>query len=129
MTKSSSKSATAALSYQLFLVLDNNLLSDVTYLGGLKGNGYIPDYDISPVSFERLARQRLETAVFLGSYNPTHTLRLADVPPAQLLEPLASFLVFKSGTDRHIRENIKPLPTAISDDQAIHRLLRRRRED
>lgn len=110
--------ASAGPRYQLFLVLDNNLLSDVTYLGGLKGNGYIPDYDISPVSFERLARQRLETAVFLGSYNPTHTLRLADVPPAQLLEPLASFLVFKSGTDRRIRENIKPLPTAISDDQA-----------
>ncbi|HET9177943.1 MAG TPA: hypothetical protein VFQ24_06255 [Terriglobia bacterium] len=104
--------------YQLFLVLDNNLLSDVTYLGGLKGNGYIPDFEIYPVSFERLARQRLETAVFLGSYNPTHTLRLADVPPARLLEPLASFLVFKSRTDRRIRENIQPVPTAISTDQA-----------
>jgi hypothetical protein len=104
--------------YQLFLVLDNNLLFDVTYLGGLKAKGYIPDYDIYPVSFERLARQRLETAVFLGSYNPAHTKRLADVPVDRLTEPLASFLVFKSRTDRRIRENIQPIPTAISDDQA-----------
>ena len=110
--------ASAGPRYQLFLVLDNNLISDVTYLGGLKGNGYIPDYDLYPVSFERLARQRLETAVFLGSYNPGHTLRLADVPPARLTDPLASFLVFKSRTDRRIRENIQPVPTAISNDQA-----------
>jgi hypothetical protein len=104
--------------YQIFLVLNNNLLSDVAYLGTLKGKGYIPDYELDPVTFEGLARRRLETVVFLGSYNPTRTLRLADLPPGRLLEPLTSFLVFKSTTDRRVRESIQPVPTTLSNDQA-----------
>jgi hypothetical protein len=112
------KNASSGPRYQIFLVLSNNLLSDFPYLGTLKGKGYIPDYELDPVTFEGLARRRLETAVFLGSYNPTRTLRLADLPPGRLLEPLASFLVFKSTTDRRVRENIQPVPTTLSNDQA-----------
>ncbi|TAM84699.1 MAG: lytic transglycosylase domain-containing protein [Acidobacteria bacterium] len=112
------KNAGAGPHYQIFLVLDNDLLSDVPYLGGLKAKGYIPDFELYPISFEGLARRRLETAVFLGSYNPTGALPLSDVPPTRLLEPLASFLVFKSMTDRRVRENIQPVPTTLSNDQA-----------
>src|SRR5574337_1469609 len=60
------KNAGSGPRYQIFLVLDNNLLSDVPYLGRLKGKGYIPDFELYPVTFESLARRRLETAVFLG---------------------------------------------------------------
>jgi hypothetical protein len=112
------KNTAAGPRYQIYLVLDNNLLSDVPYLGRLKGKGYIPDYGLYPVSFEGLARRRLETAVFLGSYNPTTTSRLADLPPSRLIEPLASFLVFKSRTDRRVRESIQPVPITLSVDQA-----------
>jgi hypothetical protein len=112
------KNASTGPRHQIFLVLNNNLLSDVPYLGRLKGKGYIPDYELCPVTFEGLARRRLETAVFLGTYNPARTLQLADVPPARLLEPLASFLLFKSTTDRRVRESIPPVPTTLSIDQA-----------
>lgn len=112
------KNADAGPRYEIFLVLDNNLLSDVPYLGQLKAKGYIPDYTLDPITFEGLARRRLETSVFLGSYNPKTTLRLADVSPARLLEPLASFLFFKSKTDRRVRERIEPVPTTLSMDQA-----------
>jgi hypothetical protein len=112
------KDAGAGPRYQIFLVLDNNLLSDVPYLGRLYAKGYIPDYRLYPVSFEGLARKRLETSVFLGSYNPTKTPRLVDLPPGRLIEPLASFLVFKSRTDRRVREHIDPVPTTLSMDQA-----------
>jgi hypothetical protein len=104
--------------YQIFLVLDNNLLAAVPYLGRLKARGYIPDYKLDPVSFETLARSRLETTVFLGSYNPTNAPRLSDLPPSRLIEPLASFLVFKSHTDRRVRERIQPVPTTLSIGQA-----------
>jgi hypothetical protein len=112
------KDAGAGPRYQIFLVLNNNLLADVPLLGSLKAKGYIPDYEFDPVSFETLARRRLETTVFLGTYNPTRTPRLADLPPSRLIEPLASFLVFKSRTDRRVREGIQPVPTTLSDDQA-----------
>ena len=104
--------------YQIFLVLDNDLLSAVPYLGRLKAKGYIPDYELRPVTFEGLARSRLETTVFLGSYNPTNAPRLASLPTSRLLEPLASFLVFKSKTDRRVRERIEPVPTTLSIGQA-----------
>jgi hypothetical protein len=112
------KNADAGPRYEIFLVLDNNLLSDVPYLGRLKAKGYIPDYQLDPVTFESLARKRLETSVFLGSYHPTTTPRLAELPPSRLIEPLASFLLFKSRTDRRVRENIAPVPTTLSMDQA-----------
>ena len=104
--------------YEIFLVLDNNLLSDVPYLGRLTAKGYIPDYQLRPVSFEGLARMRLQTTVFLGSYNPTHTPRLSSLSTSQLLVPLARFLVFKSRTDRRVREQIQPVPTTLTFDQA-----------
>jgi len=104
--------------YEIFLVLDNNLLSDFPFLGRLKAKGYIPDFKLDPITFERLARSRLETSVFLGSYNPTTTLRLADLPASRLIQPLASFLLFKSRTDRRVRERIKPVPTPLSMGQA-----------
>lgn len=112
------KNAGTGPRYEIFLVLNNDLLSDVPFLGRLKAIGYIPDYTLDPVTFEVLARRRLETSVFLGSYNPTTTLRLADVSPSRLLEPLTSFLYFKSKTDRRVREHIEPVPTTLSMDQA-----------
>jgi hypothetical protein len=112
------KNAGAGPRYEIFLVLDNNLLSDIPFLGRLKAKGYIPDYQLDPATFEGLARKRLETSVFLGSYNPTTTPQLAELPPSRLIEPLASFLLFKSRTDRRVRENIAPVPTTLSMDQA-----------
>ena len=104
--------------YEIFLVLDNNLLSDYPFLGGLKAKGYIPDFKLYPVTFEGLARERLETSVFLGSYNPASFPALAELPPSRLVEPLASFLLFKSMTDRRVREHIEPVPTTLSSGQA-----------
>ena len=104
--------------YEIHLVLDNDLLSDLPYLGRLTAKGYIPDYQLLPVSFEGLARMRLETSVFLGSYNPTQTPRLSSLSTSQLLIPLARFLVFKSRTDRRVRERIEPVPTTLTFDQA-----------
>jgi hypothetical protein len=84
----------------------------------MQAKGFIPGFTLRPVSFQNLARKRLETSVFLGSYNPHRTPRLASLPRDQLLAPLASFLMFKSVTDRRVRERIPPVPTTLSDGQA-----------
>lgn len=112
------KNAEGGPRYQIFLVLDNNLLSAVPYLARMSAKGYIPDYTLCPVSFQNLARKRLETTVFLGCYNPTTVPPLASLPNSRLLLPLARFLVFKSRTDRRVRERIPPVPTTLSMDQA-----------
>jgi len=104
--------------YQIFLVLNNDLLSDVPYLGSVKAKGYIPDYKLCPVSFQDLARKRLQTAVFLSCYDPLTTPRLASLHHSRLLVPLARFLVFKSRTDRRVRERIAPVPKTLSFVQA-----------
>lgn len=104
--------------YQIFLVLDNDLLSDVPYLARAQARGYIPGYTLYPASFQDLARKRLETAVFLGSYDPASTPRLSSLPQSRLLLPLANFLLFKSTTDRRVREHIPPTPTPLSFGQA-----------
>lgn len=112
------KNAADGPHFQIFLVLDNNLLTDVPCLDRIEAKGYIPGYKLLPVSFEVLARKRLETSVFVGSYNPPHAPRLAALPRLRLLTPLASFLMFKSMTDRRVREQIEPVPTTLSYAQA-----------
>ncbi len=112
------KNTEAGPRYQIFLVLNNDLLSDAPYLAKLKARGYIPDYKFFPVSYQDLARKRLETAVFLGCYNPKTAPRLVSLNHSDLLVPLARFLVFKSRTDRRVREHIPPVPTTLSFGQA-----------
>jgi len=112
------KSTEAGPRYRIFLVLDNDLLSAVPYLGRLKAEGYIPDYKLYPVTFQNLARKRLETSVFLACYDPFKAPRLASLSRSQLLIPLARFMVFKSRTDRRVRKHIQPVPTTLSFAQA-----------
>lgn len=104
--------------YRIFLVLDNNLLSAVPYLARLKAEGFIRHFNLDPVPHQDLAYKRLQTAVFLDAYNPLTTPRLNSVTPAQLLLPLTRFLMFKSETDRRVREKINPVPTVLSEKQA-----------
>ena len=112
------KNTEAGPHYEIFLVLDNDLLSAVPYLGLLKAEGYIPDYKLCPVTFQNLARKRLETSVFLACYDPVKAPRLASLPRSQLLIPLARFMLFKSRTDRRVRKRIQPVPTTLSFAQA-----------
>ncbi|MEJ2007672.1 MAG: hypothetical protein P8Z30_05855 [Acidobacteriota bacterium] len=112
------KDTEAGPRYRIFLVLDNDLLSAVPYLGRLKSEGYIPDYKLCPVSYQNLARKRLETSVFLACYDPLKAPRLASLSTSQLLIPLARFMVFKSRTDRRVRKRIQPVPTTLSFAQA-----------
>ncbi len=104
--------------YQIFLVLENNLLWAVPYLNRIQVEGYIPDYSLCKVTYQDLARKRLETAVFQGCYDPLTTRRLASIPAARLLIPLTHFLMFKSRTDRRVRLRIWPVPTTLSYPQA-----------
>jgi len=112
------KATEAGPVYRIFLVLDNNLLSAVPYLARLRAEGFIPHFHLDPVPQQDLAYRRLETAVFLGAYNPLMAPRLDSVAPAQLLLPLTRFLMFKSETDRRIRKRISPVPTELSEKQA-----------
>jgi hypothetical protein len=112
------KATEAGPVYRIFLVLDNNLLSAVPYLARLRAERFIPHFDLDPVPQQDLCYRRLETAVFLGAYNPRTAPRLDSVASAQLLLPLTRFLMFKSETDRRIRKQIFPVPTVLSEKQA-----------
>lgn len=112
------KAARSGPVYRIFLVLDNNLLSAVPYLARLRAQGFISHFVLDPVPQQELAYRRLETAVFLNAYNPPVPPRLDSISPAQLLAPLTRFLMFKSETDRRVREKISPVPTALSEGQA-----------
>ncbi|HUZ45799.1 MAG TPA: hypothetical protein VMW54_04100 [Terriglobia bacterium] len=104
--------------YRIYLVLDPNILSAVPYLAQLRAKGFIPHFHLDPVPQQDLAYKRLETAVFLGAYNPLNPPRLDSVAPARLLAPLTRFLMFKSATDIRIRKQISPIPTVLSRKQA-----------
>ncbi len=112
------KGTEAGPHYQIFLVLNNNLLWAVPYLARLRAEGYIPNYKLHQATYQNLARKRLETAVFQGCYDPPRIPPLSSIPSSRLLIPLTRFLVFKSRTDRRVRLRIWPVPTTLSYPQA-----------
>ncbi len=104
--------------YQIYLVVDPNILAAVPYLARLRAERYIPHFRLDTVRRQDLAYMRLQTAVLEGAYHPMDPPQLASLDPSQLLGPLTQFLMFKSATDIRIRKQIPPVPTVLSEKQA-----------
>lgn len=104
--------------YRLSLLVDNDLLTATPFLAELKAKGLIADFALHSWTEEELAHQREQTQAFVAAYNSPDRPPLEALSPAQLLPPMAHFLLFKSKTDRRVREAIQPTPAVLSTGQA-----------
>jgi hypothetical protein len=104
--------------YRIYLVLDRDLLQSVPYLADLQARRFISSFALDFVGERELGYRRQQTQVFVAAYNLPVRRKLETLSPGQLLSPMARFILFKSKTDRRVREQIQPVPPELSGADA-----------
>ncbi|MCC6859375.1 MAG: hypothetical protein IT158_12475 [Bryobacterales bacterium] len=104
--------------YEIRLLLDTDLLASVPYLAQLKADRLISGFELSYADETELASIRQVTALFVAAYNFPVRRKLESLPDAHVLSPLSRFILFKSKTDRRVRERIEPVPPELSPEEA-----------
>ncbi len=104
--------------YRLQLTVENDLLLAVPYLADLSAHGFIPDFRLGTTTKSQVAYLRAQTRLFVAAYNLPVRQKLETLSPDQLINPVARFLVFKSGTDPRVRQASEPPLTGLTSEQA-----------
>ena len=104
--------------YRIHLQLENDLLSAVPYLAELRARHFIPSSELSYANSYRLMYARAQTRLFVAAYDQPVRRKLRSLPRSELTSNVARFILFKSKTDRRIRQQIQPVPPNVSQAQA-----------
>ncbi len=104
--------------YRIQLALDRDLLAAIPYLSGLQAQRLAGDLAFAYAGRTELAFMRQETQLFVSAYNFPVRRKLENMPATQVLSPLTRFILFKSRTDRRVRERIEPVPAVLSNEEA-----------
>ena len=104
--------------YRLDIAVLHDLLTAVPYLADLQAKRFISAFDLDFVSDNQLAYKRQQTEIFEAAYNAPIRRKLEKLSPSELVTPLVHFMIFKSKTDRRVREGIEPVPMPLSSQRA-----------
>jgi hypothetical protein len=104
--------------YRVGILLPDDLLTALPYLDRLRDLGFITDSYLECPSRLQVKSAEQQTRLFETAYNTPVEKELRSLTASELAQPLARFLVFKSQTDRRVREGIEPVPTTLSVQEA-----------
>jgi hypothetical protein len=105
-------------SYRIFVVAQDDLLSDIPRLGRLEGRRLIPHSEITVWSENELSHYEYQSHIFEVEGNIPVAQKLEALDPSQLESALADFLLFKSQTDIRVLEDMDPKPQPLTRAQA-----------
>jgi hypothetical protein len=105
--------------YLVRMVLANELVTAVPYLADLEAKGFIGPFEMRFLPAGVLDYEQRQTAMFVEDYSRKDIRRLETVPPEQLVEPVARFLLFKSETDPRVRVRNMPGPERLGPEDAL----------
>jgi hypothetical protein len=105
-------------SYEIFIVGDNDLLTDVPHLAQLEGRNLIAHYDLHSWSQKDFAYYQQQSHMFDVAYGFPTAQKLETLNSFQLLPALARFLVFKSQTDNRVLQRSDAAPQPLTREQA-----------
>lgn len=101
-------------SYRLFVVGQDDLLTDLRRLGRLEGFRLIPGFKMMVWSASELSHYEGQSHIFEVVDSIPVQKKLEDLDPSQLQSVLAEFLVFKSQTDIRVLEDMDPKPQPLT---------------
>jgi hypothetical protein len=106
------------LSYRIFIVSDNDLLTALPQLARLKGNNLITHYELTTWTEKDFAYYQQQSHMFDVAYGVPTEQKLESFSSFRLLPALARFLVFKSQTDNRVLERSDAAPRPLTREQA-----------
>ncbi len=104
--------------YLVRMVLADEYISAIPYLADLEAKGFIGAFQMRFLAPSVLNYEQSQTAMFVEEYSREDVQQLEAVPPGQLVEPVARFLLFKSETDPRVRVRNMPGPQRLTLDEA-----------
>jgi len=104
--------------YRIYILLGDDLLTAVPYLAGLEAHGFISGFDVQFPPSSAIGYAHAQTSLFEAAYNRPIRRKLESLPPSELTTNIARFLLFKSKTDRRVREKVAPVPSQLTREQA-----------
>jgi hypothetical protein len=108
----------AGPSYRIFVVAQDDLLTDIPRLGALEGRRLIPHSEIIVWSENEFSHYEYQSHIFEVADNIPVEQKLEALDPSQLHSALADFLLFKSQTDTRVLEDMDPKPQPLTRAQA-----------
>ncbi|HET8922716.1 MAG TPA: hypothetical protein VFN26_06920 [Candidatus Acidoferrum sp.] len=105
-------------SYKIFIVTDNDLLTAVPQLAGLKGRNLIPHFELDTWSQKDFFYYQQQSHMFDVAYGLPTEQKLENLNSFKLLPALAQFLIFKSQTDNRILGGDDPTLRPLTREQA-----------
>jgi hypothetical protein len=108
----------AGPSYEVFIVCDNDLLTDLPRLAHLEGRNLIARYDLNSWSQKDFAFYQQQSHMFDVAYGFPTAQKLESLNSFQLRPALARFLVFKSQTDNRVLQRSDAAPQPLTREQA-----------
>jgi hypothetical protein len=106
------------LRYRLRILVPNDVLTAVPYVERLRALGFVSRFRLEFPSQSQVAYAEQQTQLFKTAYNNPVPSKLSSLSASEVKQPLARFLVFKSETDRRVRQEIEPVPAPLSVQQA-----------
>lgn len=107
-SQGSSAGATGA-EYQLFVLFPNNILAQSNQLAQIQVAGYIPFFELDSQRRTRNDDWYQQTRLFEVAYQQPISERLLQLPQNELTSAVAKFILFKTRTDRRMREKLEPV--------------------
>jgi hypothetical protein len=98
----------AGLSYRIFVIGQDDLLTDVTRLGELEGHRLIPQSEMTVWSDSELSLYENQSHLFEVADNIPVQQKLETLDASELQPALADFLMFKSETDVRVLQDMDP---------------------
>lgn len=108
----------AGPSYRIFVLAQDDLLTDIPRLGRLEGRRLIPRSEITVWTENEFSHYEYQSHIFEAADNIPVTQKLEMLDPSQLESALADFLLFKSQTDIRVLEDMNPKPQPLTRAQA-----------
>lgn len=105
-------------SYEIFIIVENDLLTAIPRLGEMESRGLITHYDLTAWTKKDLAYFQQQSDTFEAAYNVPTARKLETLTSFQLFPALARFLIFKSQTDSRVAGESEAAPRPLTLEQA-----------
>ncbi|HWG16260.1 MAG TPA: hypothetical protein VN678_00265 [Acidobacteriaceae bacterium] len=104
--------------YRLYILLPNDLLAGGAYLAELEAARHIERFRLEVAAEAQVNEWKKQTELFYEAYNKPVQEKLLSLPASYLTTAVGRFILFKVKTDRRVREQIEPVPPALSEEQS-----------
>jgi hypothetical protein len=108
----------AGLSYRIFVMGQDDLLTDLARLGQLEGRRLIPGMEITVWSDSELSLYENQSHLFEVAGDIPVQQKLETLDASELQAALADFLMFKSETDIRVLQDMDPKPQPLTHAEA-----------